>query len=424
MEKITRNNYEVFFIDYFDGNLPANIVDELLLFLDQNPDLKEEFENFENISIETSTSDFPFKNELKKNFSDAINESNFDEFCIAYHENDLSKEEKSDLLQYAKENDLENQLNIFSKINLKASKDIFYEKDGLKKLYIDDGSLIDENSIEEFVIADQEGDLDLNQKVALNAFIKKNEKYSHLRDDYKKTVLVGENILFEGKASLKKFSLYQLSTRVAPYVAAASIVLVFAIFFSINTNDELNLSTITEIEKKPAVKKEVTNSSSNEKEEEKQTPEIQEEKVDIDNKKDVIKEKPEIKWENINPSIQGKSSFKFEIKYQMADIISQPKHVENVVVPFDSEFDYIIAQSNPKEEKFFTIEELIADRVKKDFIKSDSEKFSIWHIAEAGAKGLSKLTGKEYNIETGVDENGKVSLIAFNSENFEYSRKK
>ena len=44
---INRNTYEVYLIDYFEGNLDALQVSELLLFLEQNPDLKTECENLE-----------------------------------------------------------------------------------------------------------------------------------------------------------------------------------------------------------------------------------------------------------------------------------------------------------------------------------------------------------------------------------------
>ena len=40
--KINRNNYEVFFMDYLDGNLDESVVNDFIEFLQKNPDLKEE----------------------------------------------------------------------------------------------------------------------------------------------------------------------------------------------------------------------------------------------------------------------------------------------------------------------------------------------------------------------------------------------
>ena len=52
--KINSHNYESWFLDYFERNLTAQQEKELFLFLDENPTLKEEFEAFENISLDLS----------------------------------------------------------------------------------------------------------------------------------------------------------------------------------------------------------------------------------------------------------------------------------------------------------------------------------------------------------------------------------
>ena len=44
MSNINRNNYEAFLLDYVEQNLTAELVAELMLFLEQNPDLKAELE--------------------------------------------------------------------------------------------------------------------------------------------------------------------------------------------------------------------------------------------------------------------------------------------------------------------------------------------------------------------------------------------
>lgn len=49
--KINNNNYELFLMDYLDGKLDANEVSEVLLFLEQNPDIKTEFEGIAEINI-------------------------------------------------------------------------------------------------------------------------------------------------------------------------------------------------------------------------------------------------------------------------------------------------------------------------------------------------------------------------------------
>ncbi|MFY9151759.1 MAG: hypothetical protein WAO52_07095 [Prolixibacteraceae bacterium] len=84
---ITRENYEVFFMDYLDGDLEEKHIDQFLDFLEKNPDLKEELHLFENIRLPEDELVFSDKNSLYKN---TIYEKEvLDNKYIAYLENDL-----------------------------------------------------------------------------------------------------------------------------------------------------------------------------------------------------------------------------------------------------------------------------------------------------------------------------------------------
>lgn len=54
MSKITKNNYESYLLDYIEQNLSPDMVAELMLFLEQNPALKAELDNFENTTLNTN----------------------------------------------------------------------------------------------------------------------------------------------------------------------------------------------------------------------------------------------------------------------------------------------------------------------------------------------------------------------------------
>jgi hypothetical protein len=89
--EITRNNYEQYFLDYHEENLDPVRVGELMLFLEQNPDLKEEFETFRMIILEDDFhAELPEKGSLKK---DVINPGNADHFYAAYVEGDLTEQQ-------------------------------------------------------------------------------------------------------------------------------------------------------------------------------------------------------------------------------------------------------------------------------------------------------------------------------------------
>lgn len=103
MSKINRNNYEIYFIDHFDGRLSAAEESELQAFLEHNPDLKRELEDFEILEVPQEKTTYPRKESLKKNIQPSltgITDDNFEDYCIAYYEGDLNKQEQQALLLY------------------------------------------------------------------------------------------------------------------------------------------------------------------------------------------------------------------------------------------------------------------------------------------------------------------------------------
>ncbi len=134
MIKITRNNYEEFFIDYFDGNLDNHQVAELMLFLAQNSDLDNEFNQFKFVELKDETVSFNLKSSIKKQDL-TITGSVFYDRCIDILENNLHKgkiinfnnEIKSD--KYKK-----NEFDSFKKTIIKPDLNIkFSDKDKLKQ---------------------------------------------------------------------------------------------------------------------------------------------------------------------------------------------------------------------------------------------------------------------------------------------------
>ncbi len=90
--KIDRDNYEIYFIDYLDGNLSLDEIDLLLDFMNENPDLKEEIRGLEQIKVENGEERIPSINHLKK--SDFDHPEIFEETCIRAIENELTQHEK------------------------------------------------------------------------------------------------------------------------------------------------------------------------------------------------------------------------------------------------------------------------------------------------------------------------------------------
>lgn len=128
---INKNNYEEIFIDYYDGNLSAEKVAELFLFLESHPDLKSEFESFSAISLESSALEFPYKDQLKK---EEINSTNFSQYMIAAVEGDLNAGEIKLLEDYLKIHPAhERDYRLFQAAKLVPSDEVFPHKRELKR---------------------------------------------------------------------------------------------------------------------------------------------------------------------------------------------------------------------------------------------------------------------------------------------------
>jgi hypothetical protein len=135
---INRNNYEPFFLSYLENRLQPGEVADLLVFLEQNPDLRIELEGLETITLKPDNQVlFTHRNRLKKiEFTDAvhINSWNYEEKMIALLEGDLSESESEEMKQFLRLNPHSAQeLNLFRKTVLVPETVIYPDKNRLKK---------------------------------------------------------------------------------------------------------------------------------------------------------------------------------------------------------------------------------------------------------------------------------------------------
>jgi hypothetical protein len=132
--KPDRTNYELWLIDYLDGNLTGSEVEQLLSFLDENPDIKQESEGFSAIRVPLSEVSFVNKSSLKKSAA-GLSDSQFDLYCAASLENDLTTEQKEELDEIiAGDNKRRETSGLFARTKLTAPHLIFPYKNRLKRL--------------------------------------------------------------------------------------------------------------------------------------------------------------------------------------------------------------------------------------------------------------------------------------------------
>lgn len=142
MTEINHSNYEIFFLDYLEGRLNQQQIAELRIFLEAHPDLKEEMEGLEPVSLAPDESViYNGKEMLKRPMImpvGRINERNYEEFFIAAEENDLSGSEKTNLERFLVKNPLlQNEYDLISKSRIQPDRSIvFPDKASLKKTFI------------------------------------------------------------------------------------------------------------------------------------------------------------------------------------------------------------------------------------------------------------------------------------------------
>jgi hypothetical protein len=132
--KPDRSNYEIWFTDFFDGNLSELQVEELKAFLLENPDLNEELNGLTSVALNPPDLAFTGKKLLGKS-AGSLSEEQFEYLCIANLENDLKPEQKSELNEIISNDEIRRKSFVrIQKLKLKPVSAGFARKNIVKKL--------------------------------------------------------------------------------------------------------------------------------------------------------------------------------------------------------------------------------------------------------------------------------------------------
>lgn len=204
--QINRDNYEAYFLDYAEGNLSGDQLAHLELFLDANPDLREELEEFQNMSLDfADDASFEDKSALKKSEASVITLDNCEDFFIAYHEGDLSTSEQAVVDAFLAEHPNQQELfDEFGKVELEADASVQFDlKTNLHQIDIAGSITLDNYA--SFFVAHYEGDLDTNSAALLQQFIAEHPELTSEFESYGKLALEADaSIAFEGKHTLQQ----------------------------------------------------------------------------------------------------------------------------------------------------------------------------------------------------------------------------
>lgn len=134
MEKISLFNYEVFYLDYLEGNLNAEDTALLMDFLEKHPECLVD-DSILDSQLDEEVLNYGQKHLLKEaDLDGTITSENIDHFLVAYTEGLLSDERVEEVLDFVEKQDLDRELKLSEAVYFEADNSITYQhKESLKQ---------------------------------------------------------------------------------------------------------------------------------------------------------------------------------------------------------------------------------------------------------------------------------------------------
>ncbi len=441
---INKNNYEAFFLDYHEGNLSPEESEAVLFFVEQYPELKEEFEGFENFMLE----DFSFPSfENKEILKKEITVENKEEYFIKSLENTLNKAETELLNNFLKLNpQFLGEFELFQKTKILADDFIIFEnKNELKKDVLsfhsssasEDG-LKNTNEAEEIFIEAVEGLLSKEKQVLFNFQLSNNAEAENNLRLFKQTILKADtSIKFENKESLKHRQRKTIPLFYYAAAIAASVLLLFGLFFLFNnSNVEHKFAGIKHpvIKQKEAPARSIEIAVNKEKINTKKhtghfTSPLQKETAEIK-----MPVRPDSLFQSPNEeskdamAVVNKNNGAAVLKDTVAAVSSATKHA-----PSDLSLAIINPKKNEtaKSDEFVSLGQAAVEKIKEKLLDKNSiasqkksnrlKKINGWDIAQMVTSGIRKLTGRKLEVKPYYNNEGDVTAYAVSAGRFQIS---
>lgn len=401
---ITVENYEFFLVDFLDNQLNADLTEELLVFLDNHPEIKQEIEGIEDFFLTPETTTINFSS-LKKQESkwpeNVIKDDNLDEFLIKELEEGLNEEENESLRVYLIENpEKTSDRNLVRNLKLSVDHSVEYDsKELIYKLSVDKKEAISAENIEEYCIAFTEGILDDLQKKEVNDFLSANPNQKVILDFYSKIKMIADpELQFPDKESLKKkATIIWFNNPTYRYIASIAAVLVFFLMFPSLLNNGIKTVNIS----------------------------APSQRLNIEKPHKINVAEVSTQEHTFKKSSSGSILTKSDRQYGKRESVSIEKGVAREPQPYVPEAvelktakpEFCFASGNTyhgyyevclQKDNFITENPALVKRVVKgvrnllnidaDAIKAPKDKLTIWDVADAGIKGIGALTENDFSI--------------------------
>ncbi|HEY0029566.1 MAG TPA: hypothetical protein VGC65_02315 [Bacteroidia bacterium] len=427
---INKNNYEAFFLDYYEGNLSPQQVADLLLFVEQHPEFREEFESFENLTLKDFSSvTFENKADLKKE----ITANNREDYFIRSVEKTLTPAEQLLLTTFIKQHpQYSAELELFQKTKLPTDLSIVYEnKEALKHIAIDADLLL---------IASVEGLLKGTEADLFQQQLSVDTDMQHQLSLYQQTLLTADlSIVYKNKEELKR-----KEKRIIPFFyyvsgVAAAVILLVGLFFLFNNTKKID----PQFAKDYSPKKENPVPSKNE---------------SLPNQSNVLngnilasssvnssKTKKQITTATKNDSLlapvinqQQNNIADFKPEHKQEPELNNQKTIAKNTPQVLTNKEQLVAgnQKNGSQkatEDFLSLREFALEKIKEKTLDNNTvavqkengriKRFSGWDVAQIVTRGISKLTGRDVEIKPKYNNQGDVTAYAL-GDNLQIARGK
>jgi len=448
--KINTENYQAYFLDFYEGNLSEADTAMLFDFLNLHPALKEEFDSFELMPLDEQPVVFHDKESLKKeslpiSFGKEINADNCETYFIAWHEGDLNDEEKASVQEFLKAHpEKQHDFELFSKTKIQEDAIAFSSKESLKRQFqykktISSG--FPELSIKTsdmWFAASLEGDLNSLQEKELQAFLMRHPEFIKQRALFEKTILKPDmSVVFPSKSNLKVYP--AITTFKTPqWVRIAAAVLLMAgagsAYFYLRPVPEKILADRNAVHiSKPDIEPPFSNQSKPETkigDNESTTPSkspkkntshtiVEKHKVLPLFASNTIKPLPTITnivvevGDASDPGTDDRSEFDYPtafLKLPSLDEDVPEEQIEHKGYQSLTQLAYNELQSRSPIDM-----EQVQDRL-------DRNRLTLWDLAGAGLTGFGYLTGRSMAVDKQRDESGRITGISI-GKYFEISKK-
>jgi len=430
---INKHNYEAFFLDYHEGNLTPQEVAELLLFVEQHPGLKEEFESFENFTLEDYSS-YSFEN--KEGLKKEITESNREDYFIRAVDGTLTNTENGLLDRFLKQHpQYAIEFELFRKTKLSPDLNIVFEnKAQLKRVPA---------GADDLLISAMEGLLSKEESTLLNRQLAVDPELRRDLTLYTQTRLSADtSVVYGNKEELKRRERKIIPFYYYASAIAAAVLLLFGLFFLFNNDpgtkpDMAHTNTVapkessapaTAKEQSPAVEEMQNNAAVRPLAAAVAKHESRKQRINAADK-DALKASPVIPApdNNIAQNVPENKQDAPQEQAAPANTMQDNTAGSNPVAKADN------TDKAPSKE-FLSLGQIAAAKLKEKTLDPEVlamekkngrlKRISGWDVLQMVAKGASKLTGKKVEAKPTYNEEGEVTAYALGAGSFQFTKGK